>query len=1450
MAQTCEFQGSRKTQKKAGLRMGLIGCKRFCTAIFHFLSLVFIVIAGCPTSYAQTVVKTIPLGTNGEFAPVALNPVTNKIYYITDKGLGLLDEATNTISTVSSVTGKALAVNPATNQIYVAGSGISIIDGVTNNTSNIAVGVALEGIAVNPVTNKIYATDSSSDTVIVLDGTTLTTTSIPVGPHPFAIAVNPATDKVYVTNSQIGSASGNTLTVIDGSKNSVDAVVPVGNDPQYVLVNPGANKIYVSNAADGGVTIINGATNTVVTTIFTFNFYSTIIDFSLTRGAVPLTLNPASNKIYAVGDSNGGLTVIDGSTDVATTVAIPFNVSVGVDPFTNQVFTGVNPGGSQTGGRSVTVLNGADNSVKATLTSAANPVFLGGIAVNALTGKVYVEDGTNVDVIDVGAVPIQSVPLTTTITPFPSATTSNPLPTFNFSAASTSSPNATFVENIYFQLDSQQGTWTKANGQQGIPTSVVLPGTHTVFAFATDGQEANATGGVLHFVGNVASQQFTETGTTTVPTAVLGTGPITFSAEAVGTPSAANVVSLTNGGNAALTINSISITGANNSDFSETNTCGTSLAAGTKCSISVVFNPTATGLRSATLQVSDNGANTTIQRANLIGIGIPPSATLSPLSINFPETTIGTSSAPVPVVLTTGSAITISSITITGTGASSYSQTNNCGSSVPAAGSCTILVTFNPNSVSIGFAGLTVTDSAGNSPQTVSLSGIADPITASPSSLTFPATILGKTSAVQTVTLKNISNAAVGFNTPPPTAGDFAETNNCPTVAPFLPPGQTCTLSVTFTPTKAGLQNINGFDVQFSAVGSGSGEDAFIGVTGVGVAPQATLSPSQINFSNQLINTTSAAQTVTLTNNTGSGPVTITSITLTDATNYSQTNNCGTSLAVGASCTISVTFAPKSRNVFPATLQVVDSAPNSPQTTSLSGQAIGPIANLVNGISFGNQAVGTPSAAQPVTLKNFGDGALSITSIAITGTNPSDFSQTNNCGATLAAGANCTINVTFKPTASGSRSAAVTVTDNDSSAPQTASLTGTGTTIAPSASLSPASLLFSTQAVGTTSASQSVSLSNSGNAALAISSIAVAGANNSDFSQTNTCGSSLAAGANCAISVTFKPTTVGARSASLTVTDNAGNSPQTVSLSGTGATTAPSVALAPASLTFITQAVGTTSAAQQVALSNSGNAPLTISSIAVTGANSSDFSQTTTCGTSVAAGANCSINVTFKPTASGSRTASVTITDNAGNSPQTVTLSGTATDFSVAPAQNSTTTATVTAGKAATFSLQIIDTGAPQTLSLTCTGAPQGATCIVPATMNVTPGTPATVNVNVTTTARGALISDPRLFRWRTPGSSNPVFWLLSLVAMLLWRTSRNQDRSASPRSVWLVRLAFVSPLLLLVLSVAAISGCAGGSGTKTLPTPNGTPAGISTLTVTATSNGISRSTQLTLTVQ
>ncbi len=248
-----------------------------------------------------------------------------------------------------------------------------------------------------------------------------------------------------------------------------------------------------------------------------------------------------------------------------------------------------------------------------------------------------------------------------------------------------------------------------------------------------------------------------------------------------------------------------------------------------------------------------------------------------------------------------------------------------------------------------------------------------------------------------------------------------------------------------------------------------------------------------------------------------------------------------------------------------------------------------------------------------------------------------------------------------------------------------------GSGAAAAVTLSSASLSSATQTVGTTSAAQRVTLTNtsSGNATLNITNIEVTGPHGADFALSvagaapcSLGANHLAAGTSCTFDVTFTPSEAGARAASVTITSNAATSPDNLPLSGTGVTGGgvPRVSLSASLVTFANQPVGTTSAPSVVTVANTGNAILTITSFAITGVNSSEFSKTDNCAGSVNAGSSCTINLLFAPTATGTRNAALTIAHNAPGSPHTVPLIGTGVDFSLSSPSGS---ASVAAGQAA-----------------------------------------------------------------------------------------------------------------------------------------------------------------------
>jgi hypothetical protein len=463
-------------------------------------------------------------------------------------------------------------------------------------------------------------------------------------------------------------------------------------------------------------------------------------------------------------------------------------------------------------------------------------------------------------------------------------------------------------------------------------------------------------------------------------------------------------------------------------------------------------------------------------------------------------------------------------------------------------------------------------------------------------------------------------------------SGNYAQTNNC--VSP-LAAAASCTINVTFTPTVVGGQSGT-----LTIVDNASGSPHTVALNGVGVGPVATLSATSLNFGNQAVGTTSAPKSLDLSNS-GNAPLTISSITISG--NYAQTNNCVSPLAASAYCTINITFTPTGVGGRGGTLTIVDSAPGSPRTVALTGTGVGPLAALSPvSLAFGSLGVGATSAPKAVILSNSGNASLTISNITTSG----DYAKSSNCASSLAAHTYCTINVTFAPTASGTRSGTLTVTDNAAGSPHSVTLTGNG--LGPTVTLLPTSLTFGSLGVGVPSSPQTVTLTNSGAGALTIRSITPSG----DFAQNHNCVSPVAVGGSCTISVTFTPTVGGTRNGTISIADNASDSPQTVNLQGTGL--GPTVTLSPTSLNFGEQAYLVPSNPRPVTLTNSGAGPLTISSITATG----DYAKTHDCPSSLAAGAFCTINVTFTPTGLNTRTGTLTIVDNAPGSPHTAPLTG------------------------------------------------------------------------------------------------------------------------------------------------------------------------------------------------
>ncbi len=314
-------------------------------------------------------------------------------------------------------------------------------------------------------------------------------------------------------------------------------------------------------------------------------------------------------------------------------------------------------------------------------------------------------------------------------------------------------------------------------------------------------------------------------------------------------------------------------------------------------------------------------------------------------------------------------------------------------------------------------------------------------------------------------------------------------------------------------------------------------------------------------------------------------------------------------------------------------------------------------------LTFPTEPVGAVSPAETVSPFNLGNEPLTLSSVG----SSSSFLQTasgfTDCAiaSVLAPGSTCNVAIEFAPIQTGPISGSLSLITNsrNSTANAGIGLSGIGsTTPGPVLSFSASALTFSPQVVATASAPQTVILTNSGGSDFSISGISLSGVEVADFEISTTCGSSLAAGADCTVSVTFTPTAAGTRSATVVFSDSVVGAPQGVSLSGIAGSSLAAATLSATSLTFAPQRVGTTSAAQTATLSNPGGFSLSISNISLSGSQAVDYHLATTCGSSLAAGANCAISLTFSPSLGGQRAATLLISDSAVGSTQSLALNG------------------------------------------------------------------------------------------------------------------------------------------------------------------------------------------------
>ena len=684
-------------------------------------------------------------------------------------------------------------------------------------------------------------------------------------------------------------------------------------------------------------------------------------------------------------------------------------------------------------------------------------------------------------------------------------------------------------------------------------------------------------------------------------------------------------------------------------------------------------------------------------------------------------------------------------------------------------------------------------------------------------------------------------------------AGDYSlPSNGCGTQ---LAAGGTCSFTVSFAPSQAGTR-IGSVTVQSSNTGF---TPVVVGLTGNGLASaKLVVSPLQLSFGSVAVGSDSAAQQLTITN---PGTGTLLDVAFAFAAPFSVgSGTCGPLLAqAGGSCTAPVIFTPvvsgSQNGVVTATTTSLG-VPAVPIAVSGTGVQPPSLSLTPTSLSFSGLVVGLTSPGQTVTVSNPGGASLAGLKLTVSG----DFTiSSTSCtsNSALAAGASCSAVVTFTPQGAGGRSGFLTASSttqgvNSASAP----LSGTGTP-PPVLQITPAQLTFASTLIGSVSATQIATVTNSGQAAVADLQYGVTAGFGVDATHT-TCTTALAAGASCKVGVSFAPTAGGALTGAVTASSAIFNIAATAVLNGTGALP-PGLSTNPAALVqFGTVGVGQAAPSIPVTISNTGTlSPLTGVSLGIDaiGMAAGYGVSANTCGTgaspvTLAPAASCTVQVTLTAAAAGALTGTLSITTANGGT-EKLALAGIGFDFHFAIVGNATVT--VIPGQTAYYPFAVTPVGeVAGNFTFACGQLPANALCIFnPPQLG---GLKVTGNVRLGVSAGGVTTAAAHQDDHRPAGYRKwhgVIVLLCGLLALpLRWRRRAGQ------------RQKLRATLCLALIGIAWISGlssCAGsgggGAGTTGDNHPPGiTPAGSYPVTVTATalgvsSAGLSRTVQVTLIV-
>jgi hypothetical protein len=702
-------------------------------------------------------------------------------------------------------------------------------------------------------------------------------------------------------------------------------------------------------------------------------------------------------------------------------------------------------------------------------------------------------------------------------------------------------------------------------------------------------------------------------------------------------------------------------------DFTQVNDCGGSVAAGASCTFSVKFTPAAMDSRLGRVLVTF--ADNSQQVLSLYGFGIYAGLSVGPSTVQYGGVVTSGALPERSVWLGNGGNIPLTGLNVVNNDSRLSVRQGNCTTSLPARQGCGLLVSYTPAGEGPFSTSFQVTSTNGGS-ATVNVTGTVVKLIATPAQLTFPSTTVGKSAPDQSFTLTNAGQAEVALDGVSVTYGveSFNQSNNC---GGTMVPGASCTVTVRFTPRYEGA--LTG-SVDVSAAGS---LVLRAGLSGTGYVPRLSLSSNSLPFPATNVGKSSAPLSVIITNQ-ANVDADIRGISIVDnAAEFAQSNNCGTSLAVSASCTVTVQWTPRTTAASSGSLAIDTSL--GTYGVSLSGDATQPVAVITkptgpsNGtepepvttpdgvthisISFPDTQVGMSSNVRNITFSNSGDGPLSVQGISVVA-GASDFAQSNDCGAAIAPGSSCTISMRFTPAAAGARSGQIVIASDTGTYAFDLTGKGLGALVQLYAESSPS---FGNVVVGST-AQRTFTFLNTGSVA---ASNVIAELTGVDVTFTaNSCGTpdapaTVAPNGTCSMTVQYSPKQPGALEAGISVNSNASNGVQLLGVEGMGVQAVGKLT-ADTSRDFGTVFTNTSSKLN-FTFANSGDADATKVVATVEGAGMRLTSNT--CGTAdqpgvLGIGKICTMTVQFTPTAAGQVSGALSVASSAVSSPHAIELTG------------------------------------------------------------------------------------------------------------------------------------------------------------------------------------------------